>query len=259
MTFYIRDKYQFGGVIVKENSNFYSILIEECNLINKSFKDPIYKFCKSFNIDTIGEFIKVFNDKLSNNELKHYGINYFKGMIELINLEYKNTNFISSDVFFIKITLKKSDNFCSFVCYDGESVTYPNIPLRKLGFTGYEVNALINYVYFIKKTINVIDLLMLFFNDFDKFKFSNDDERKIFHKKLELLINYYLNNKNILLKSNDESDIKFKYLLDRYKKLYIRREKIDKDMKEILNILSTMGINTDEVKSLKKLNNNIAK
>ena len=69
----------------------------------------------------------------------------------------------------------------------------------------------------------------------------------------------YLNNKNILLKSNDESDIKFKYLLDRYKKLYIRREKIDKDMKEILNILSTMEINTDEVKSLKKLNNNIAK
>lgn len=243
---------------MKEKSNFYSILIEECNLINKSFKDPIYKFCKNFNIKTIGEFIRVFNDKLSNNELTHYGINYFKGMIELINLEYKNTNFISSDVFFIKITLKKSDNFSSFVCYDGEPVSSPNIPLRKLGFVGDEVNFLINYIYFIKKPISVIDLLMFCFNDFDNFKFSNDDERKIFHRKLELLINYYLNNKNTLVKTNDEDAIKYKYLLDRYKKLYTRREKIDKDMKEILDILSTMGMDPIEVKSLKKSNNNIA-
>lgn len=243
---------------MKERSNFDSVLIEDCNIINKSFKDPIYKFCKSFNIETIGEFIKVFNDKLSNNELKHYGINYFKGIIELINLEYNNANFISSDVFFIKITLKKCDGFGSFVCYDGEPVSSHNIPLRKLGFNGDEVKVLINYIYYINKPICVIDLLMFYFNDFDKFKFSNDYENEIFHKKLELLVSYYLNNKNNIVNVNDESVIKFKYLLDRYKKLYIRREKIDKDMKEILSVLSTMGKDMDEVKSLKKLNNNIA-
>ena len=221
----------------------YNIInIDMCDLINKNGTiDPIYTFCKKFNIKTFAEFIEIFNEKLYKNELNHYNLDYFRGMIDLINLYYFNKPLLNNDVFDKKIRIKKNlYTNCRYGCIDDTFINSKKVSLRRLGLTNNEATVLLHFVVSYGKEMSVIDSIELYLKDNLSVVITNIKEQEIFMKKLYILRNYFNKNKNEFKSINVDK-------LNKLEELYIKYNKLNDKKRSIENEIANVSKEMDEI------------
>lgn len=229
----------------------YNISIEECGLINLSNIDPVYKFCKNNNIKNIGQFIEVYRNKVSNQEMnKKYSFEYFDGIIDLLLLYFCNKPLKLNDLFFKQIMIRKNPFSNSYYgCIDNIYInnTKRN-SLRKLGLTNNECRVLLFFVVFLGKEMTVINAIKAY----KSFKENNSNirinrkEQEIFMRKLDILDEYYDNNINLF---NHKSN----YKLNKIEELFNKYEELMKKKLEIDDNLSNIAHEIEE--NVERLNN----
>lgn len=232
-----------------------NISLEGLGLIKNSVTDPIYKFCVTYKIDNVRDFINFYYSN-RNNISKKYCLDYFDGIIDLINLIIFKDGLKCADYLDKKLKLLKNNDLFPIIPYvEGEVPTIGNarnLTLKRLGFNNEEIKKIFKVVVCEDKELKIIDAINSCIDDFDFEKMNSDDE--IFINKLYALSEYYKKLLTNNLCNNDENSISNEdtnlLVVNLYNKICLLDSELKKYKFELENIISSQ-LNED-IKTLNK-------
>lgn len=232
--------------------NLSKISIDGSGLINANANiDPVYNFCKLNNINNIGDFIKIYKEKLAKGEIsKKNNIEYMNGFVDLINLVYCGIPLADKELLLRKIYLKQgsSSNYCDYMQFINCKSS-----LRRLGFTNNERNTLLNYVACINKDLTIIETIKSYIVNDCGIKLRQS-EQFIFDQKLKIFVNYYEKGLNFRTNLIGSDFYKIELLLNKYEKLLITKNEIENNIASIEKEMQCLikSLNDNDVKQLQK-------
>ena len=220
-------------MIMERYNQLEKISIEDSGIIKCSMDDSVYKFCVLNKIYNLGDFVYVYKNKRLLMDGR-YNINYFDGVIDLINFVFFDDKLPEARLLSNKIKIFRDDNNITHCAYTDKNFmsSKKNASLRRLGFNNEESKALLSFVVYLDKEMSIITAIKLYLENLNFKKLDNFDE--MFITKLQILNNYYDNNKKEIENVSSYDLYCVEEKMKKLNDLYSKRKLIDQQIIEVL-------------------------